>query len=481
MPPSPENRLQSGAVHLQNIVPKVLLAGLGKINLGLMGSMFHQAGFEVSGVNFRKDNDHIVRALNESGYYVVHEREGRNRRDVHVDFKRAYMFDGENADAPGNREAVQAGMESHVIVSGVGHVPEARRRCVEFIKRVFEHRIRYPEGGSRQLDICGCENPEGLMFATAQLRDHLYDSIVQDPDERRRQSVLRHISGHVRFPLLLVDRICSERLLETNRRKSRSSGEDGAHHVAIVTESYKNIRCSDNSYYIQRLAHVFPKEEFSMNGDLETYRLLKLNVFNCAHALAAYYGALEGLETMDQAACRTHIIQHIVEVLEQVSEALKHRGGLPLHIISEYQSAVLPRIRNVLGDRLPRVARNPLRKLHRYDRLLGSALLVLYNSCHVSEELAHGIAAAFAYALQYDPENPKMHVEQGESDDGALLLKQRLLSKGNTTDAKVEAMREVLYKECAVRDPSRDDREPGGYFERLLVDRIEYHFRQIVG
>jgi len=449
---------------------RATLVGLGRINLGLMGPAFRAAGFEVSGVNFRYPE--MVRALEDKKAYVILERlmnqTEQVRRQLLVNLSHAYLYRVDDPNSDGNQQAVVTAAKSHVIVSGVGPEAAAQEKIASFLLQVLQERVQNDGDMHGPLDICGCENPTGLSFSTAILRNRLLGKVVDIGDERRRVRILQHMRHHVRFPLLLVDRVCSQRYIDP---------ESGF--VTVVAEPYASIRCSDNAQNLKYLAQGNSAATFTLASDMESYRLLKLNLLNCAHALAAYCGHFHGCKTIDEAVAKPEVRHLIERALDQVANSLKLRGGLPEHEIDGFRAGILIRLENVLDDAVPRVARDPLRKLKRDDRLLGSALLVLYNSFQVSEELAQGIAAGFVYALEY-PEDDSMQIEQGEPDADALSLKARLLSRGSGAEQVVTAMEEVLCHDCGLK--TEPDTSTGGAasLERLLLERITFHFTRFI-
>ena len=411
---------------------RVTLVGLGRINLGAMGPLFHRAGFELCGVNLvhgvHGRAQPVVEALSQHGHYVVREIDGRpeNRRDLYVPMRRVHLFDDEDPAWQESVNACKLAARSHVIVSGVGTDPAAQAKCARFLLAVLRKRMS-DEGGLRgtvPVDICGCENPVGRAFATALLRNRLFDLIAEDDSG---DGLFRHVREYVRFPLLLADRICSTRAVEPQSPLT----------VVTEPEPHGMLRATENGRYLRHVAQALPGGVCLLSTDIEPFRRLKLHLLSCAHALAAYVGHLHGCRWIHEAVRKAPVRNLIETALDQAGEALCRRGGLSEDVIWSYRSRILPRLANPLDDPIARVARDPLRKLHRGDRLTGTALLVLYNCATLSTALAKGIAAALAYAYTYEASAEG----DGHHDDyqDAAALQRKLWFPETTRENAVKA------------------------------------------
>jgi mannitol-1-phosphate 5-dehydrogenase len=298
------------------------------------------------------------------------------------------------------------------------------------------------------LDIASADNPVGSAFATAVLRNELQEAIADSDDS---ELLLNHLNQCVRFPLLLPDRICS-RL-------------DVSKHITVATEKYAKLRCSQNSNYLGYLEDANHGVVSIDSASLETHRLLKLTTFSCAHARAAYFGSLEpGCKTVDEALANPENHIAISEGLKDVLEAHIRRGGLPIENVLEYKTQVMKRISDPeLKDPIMRIARQPIRKLHRDDRISGAALLALYNNHHVSKWLAAGIAAALAYAKRYVFDGNE------KADEEAIELRKAL---------EESSVREVLLSKSGVGGGAQFGSR--GKLEQHLVGRVEEFYSQFI-
>lgn len=152
---------------------------------------------------------------------------------------------------------------------------------------------------------------------------------------------------------------------------------------------------------------------FEEKADLLPFEEAKLYGHNATHALAAYVGALAGVERIaDLPAVPGALALLRAAFIEESGAALirKHAGADPLFTpagYAAYADDLLARMINpYLGDSVERVARDPQRKLGWDDRLIGAIRLALGQGIQ-PRRYAFGAAAALAYL---DP----AYLERGE-------------------------------------------------------------------
>jgi mannitol-1-phosphate 5-dehydrogenase len=142
----------------------------------------------------------------------------------------------------------------------------------------------------------------------------------------------------------------------------------------------------------------------------------KLYTYNAANAAIAYTGFLKGYALLADAANDPQILALARGVCAEAGAALVRRHGFDPDEQRAFAEGCLARYQNrSIVDPVERNARDPLRKLGRYDRLIGPACLCLEYGI-APEHLATAIAAA----LQYNP----------HSDPSAQRLQQRLQCEG---------------------------------------------------
>jgi mannitol-1-phosphate 5-dehydrogenase len=141
---------------------------------------------------------------------------------------------------------------------------------------------------------------------------------------------------------------------------------------------------------------------FEEKNDLLPFEEAKLYGHNATHALAAYVGAIRGLERIADLSKHPDIFAFLrAAFIEESGEALvrKHAGKDPLFTHAgyrEYADDLLARMVNpFLHDSVERVGRDPQRKLEWDDRLVGTLRVALQQGVQPSR-YAFGTAAALA-------------------------------------------------------------------------------------
>jgi mannitol-1-phosphate 5-dehydrogenase len=169
---------------------------------------------------------------------------------------------------------------------------------------------------------------------------------------------------------------------------------------------------------------VYPVRPF------EIYFLRKLYVHNGLHALVAYLGAQEGYPTIQQALGDPAIRAMFERAAHALERALLK--AFPFEPSEHHQTVaeIVARITHPqLNDPIPRVAREPLRKLRPDDRLVG-AYHLLQAQGEDSEPFHQAILAALHYYDPNDPESVQLHAWVQERGADWMLREWCHLSEG---------------------------------------------------
>ena len=123
----------------------------------------------------------------------------------------------------------------------------------------------------------------------------------------------------------------------------------------------------------------------------------KFYTYNAANGTTSFLGALLGYEVLAEAAHDERILKILEGVYQETGRALSEKHGIPLEDQMAFTRTSLHKLQDyTIVDSIERNARDPLRKLGKDDRLVGSARMVL--SCGIRpENLATAIAAAIYY------------------------------------------------------------------------------------
>jgi mannitol-1-phosphate 5-dehydrogenase len=135
----------------------------------------------------------------------------------------------------------------------------------------------------------------------------------------------------------------------------------------------------------------------------------KLFVFNAGHAISAYLGSLRAHHTIDEAVADPLLRPLIVGCLIESKRALLRLHNGSGDDVAGAVSATVRRFSNTaLADPIPRVARDPIRKLSPGERLLGPATLIQHTSGRVPAHLALGVAGALLYRSDEDGQSARL-------------------------------------------------------------------------
>src|SRR4029079_17509883 len=104
----------------------------------------------------------------------------------------------------------------------------------------------------------------------------------------------------------------------------------------------------------------------------------KLYLHNTPHCVAAYLGALLGVEYMHEAMRDPELAAIVEGSMREMLTSLKLKWDIEHNFLDWYAQKELDRFRSeLLFDPISRVAREPLRKLELEGRLIGSAQICL--------------------------------------------------------------------------------------------------------
>lgn len=333
--------------------------GAGNIGRGFIGLLLSQSGYDVF---FVTRNPHKIAQLRHHRHYRVNlAKEGAQPITVrNVNAASIEDFD----------EVARVLTMADLVTTAVG-VP-ALKSIAKSIARGIIRRLRL---NPQPLNIIACENAIG---ASSQLKKWVYSHL---PEETQALA-----DRYIAFPNTVVDRIVP---LQTHQDILAVTVEPFAEWIidgsAVIGDKPK----------IQGVTYV---------DRLTPYVERKLYTLNTGHCAAAYYGYLEGYQTIHEVLQDASLRNQIEAVLTETGDLLiqKHHLDKELHRI--YIQKTLDRFANVrLNDAVVRVGRSPLRKLSPKDRLVNPTLQAYAMGLEVSH-LVSVIAAALMFDVSTDKE-----------------------------------------------------------------------------
>ena len=352
-----------------------VMYGAGNIGRGFIGKVFSEAGFHVVFIDVVMP---VVDKLNADHSYPVRLVSNEDIREVTVSGVSA--ISGFDTEAVANAIA-----EADIMATAVG--VNVLPRIIPNIAAGINRRSEF----GRPLDIIICEN---LIDADKYMRGLLEKAVSPDVRAYLDGSVGLVEASIGRMVPVMTDEMRADNLLR------------------VWVEPYEELPVDKDAFRgeIPPIRTIVPFSPFGF------YIRRKLFVHNMGHALCAYFGWMKGYSLISQAAADDGIIDMAKAAMLDVSAALHIGYGIPKDIIDANVYDLLGRFANKeLRDSVPRVGKDPIRKLKRNDRLTGAALYCIEQGIDPSHILP-AIAAAFRF------DNPE--------DEAAMEIQQHIKTQG---------------------------------------------------
>ena len=339
--------------------------GAGNIGRGFIGSLLHQSGYEVCFVDV---NTEIVDLINEKkAYRVVLASEASEERLV------------KNVSAINSltnpEEVINQIAKADLVTTAVG--PNILVIISDLIAKGLRKRAQQ---STTKLNVIACEN---MIGGSTLLKEEIYKKISEDEKELFNQQYA--------FPDSAVDRIVPN---QVNEDKLMVAVEPFFEWVVDETKTIGDIPDIHGITYVR---------------DLTPYIERKLFTVNTGHAITAYLGYYYGIETIKQAVDNDQVLAIVRGALTESGTMLIKKYGFDHEKHMEYVEKIIHRFTNpYISDEVVRVARSPIRKLGRKDRLISPAIQYLEFFGKSPENLVKGIASAFLYDNQQDEEALKV-------------------------------------------------------------------------
>lgn len=372
---------------------KVVHFGAGNIGRGFIGALFSQSGYHVTFVDIA---DEIISRLNEEkGYNVRTAEDQPTITEIH-------NVSGLN-NMKQEEDVIKAIEEATYITTAIG--PNILPHIAPLIAKGLQARL---DSSNEKVYVIACENQ---ISATDILKGHILKAMDDDASNK--------IEGTVYFFNSAVDRIVPI--------------QDNKNSLDVLVEPYFE-------WVVETVEDIPTVEGMTKVADLAPFIERKLFTVNTGHAVTAYFGYLDGKETIDQTLNDPSIYEKVKATIEETGAYLIKRYELDEAEHQKYIKKILGRFQNQhLHDDVTRVGRSPIRKLGAEDRLVKP--LVEAKTLGLSyQNLASAIAACLLFDVTEDPEAvelQKMIQEHGI----AYVLNE--VSHLNETD---EAVKTIIEK-----------------------------------
>jgi mannitol-1-phosphate 5-dehydrogenase len=380
---------------------KALHFGAGNIGRGFIGKLLADAGIQVT---FADVNETVVNALIE-----------RKEYDVKVVGAECVVEKVTNVTAVNSTspEVVELIAQVDLVTTAVGPT------VLNIISKTVADGItlRLKNGNSAPLNIIACEN---MVRGTSQLKEAVFKHL----DE----SLHAQVEETVGFVDSAVDRIVPP-------------AEEGETDPLAVTVETFSEWIVDQTQFKGEIPEIPGMEK---TDNLMAFVERKLFTLNTGHLITAYLGVLAGHDTIREAIEDDAVRADVKAAMQESGAVLIKRYGFDPQAHAAYIEKILGRFANpYLRDEVDRVGRQPIRKLSPQDRLIKPLNGTLeYNL--PNEHLIKGIAAAFLYKCDEDPQAVELQEMFAKEGLKATLAHYSGLDANSDEAARVEAAYQAL-------------------------------------
>lgn len=358
---------------------KCVILGAGKIARGFVGHLLYLSEIPFT---FVEKFDGLVDLINERGQYTVNIL-GNSDKNCVVKGVHAIRF----SDIEAVTDAIS---EADVVFTSVGG--KNLTDLIPLLKIGIEKKAR--SGGN--LNIITCEN---WKLPATILRNGIEETIKEEA------------KGYLEKQVGITEAVIMRSGIEADSELLKKDP------LIVNVQDFWEFPV-DASRIVGELPPILGLKlipEFT--GFLER----KFYTYNAANGTTSYLGALLGYEKIADAAHDERILQILDGVYMETAQALSKKHHFPLEEQLDFTLTSKRKLQDyTIVDFIERNARDPIRKLGKDDRLVGSARLVLEYGI-IPENLAIAIAAAIYYVSPGDEFAEKL-VEMREKEGIDVIL-----------------------------------------------------------
>ena len=344
--------------------------GAGNIGRGFIGALLQDAGYQVI---FADVNQDLIDSMRAKGSYLLTELDEETTTKVYKNFRVLHSVNEYD-------ELVKCIAKADIVTASVG--ANVLSRIAPTIEAGLAARAL-----KEKLVVMACENALGAS--------EILRRAMQDQNLACSKAV---------FCNTAVDRIVPLQL------------EHSEPDVAVEPFSEWII---DRAPLGNRKLNI-PGAIFV--AGLDAFIERKLYTVNTAHLSIALTGQRLGHETVIEAIADAEVLAKTLAAIEETSAALIHKHGLDADTHHLYVEKTLARLANpAINDEIVRVGRDPIRKLARFERLIGPAA---YYAEHIGEPTAllEVIDAALSFRSPGDAEAARLQLLLGTLSSAEFLF-----------------------------------------------------------
>ena len=302
--------------------PLAVHFGAGNIGRGFIGALLQDAGYHVV---FADVNQELIDSMKALGSYTLTELASVPKKKLYKDFQVLNSVTE-------TQELTQLIAKAEIVTASVG--AKVLGRIAPVIEAGLNQRT-----SQDKLVVMACENALGAS--------EIIKLAMQDQQLANQRAI---------FCNTAVDRIVPLQ----------------------VEHSEPDVAVEPFSEWIIDSAPLAGRE-LNLPGatfveDLDPFIERKLYTVNTAHLAVALIGQQFGHETVIEAMADSEVMPKVLAAIEETSAALIRKHGFDPVAHAAYVEKTLSRLSNpAIDNEIVRVGRDPLRKLSRYERLIGPA------------------------------------------------------------------------------------------------------------
>jgi len=335
--------------------------GAGNIGRGFVGKTLSQSGFNVI---FSDVNQEIVDAINRNKEYSVQIISATTKNIV--DVKRVSAINSNDSNIIKIISIVD------LITTAVG--PRVLDKIALVIMRGIKLKIK--NKSIKPLNIIACENK---IQASSFLKQEVLKKLPIKYHD--------YLNEYIGFIDCSIDTI----IPLVNKKD----------YLFLVAEDFKEW-IVNASQFKGRIPKII---DMKLSNNLNAFVERKLFTLNTGHATAAYLGLIKKYKTIQEATSDEKIGFIVRSAMEESGSVLIKRYKFNKNDHLSYIKKIFSRFKNpFLSDNLERIARNPLQKLGKEERLIKPLLGTIKYKLPYSN-LVKGIASAFFYQNLNDLES----------------------------------------------------------------------------
>lgn len=343
---------------------QAIIFGAGNIGRGFIGQLLSESGYMV---NFVDVDPTLLAALNRRGRYTIRLVADERSDEVQVGPVRALS-------AQDRAAVVQAVAEADIGATAVG--ANALQHIAPNVATGIVRRAE--QGNESPLNLIICENLKDAA--------QIFRRLIREALPPAYHDFLARRIG-------LVDTVIARMVppLTPELRQQDPS--------LIIVEPYKELPV-DAAAFIGAPPPVVGMQPVS---PFAFYTERKLYLHNAGHAVLGYLGHRQGYRYAYEALADPAVASAVQGAMAESVQALARKYGHPTGQLAASAADLFHRFGNrALGDTNFRLARDPVRKLARTDRLTGAALTALAQGVQ-PVYLVQGIVAALRFDHPDDP------------------------------------------------------------------------------